>query len=670
MKSKHFGATILALFAALLCVFVSSCKGETSSYYTITYETEHGTAPDAKKVLSGTVLTADDLPELTEDGFTFEGWYIGTSMITPELNYSVTTDVTLTAKWTQVTPSPAVEYFTISYQTDYGTAPQNKSVPSGYVLTAEDLPTLQADGYTFKGWYIGFLKIEAGDPVESDMALRANWTENLPVPQPENCTITYDANGVSCEVPASKTVPCRTELTYEDLPDLSDEDHEFNGWYFGSTRILPGYKVYTDMTLVAYWDDEKPAKVNYTVSYYSQFGVTPPSREFTAGDVLLGGDLISMLEDNYDFAGWYFGDIKMESGYPVMQDMVLVAKWIPYYTVSYITTFGTAPSTKRVPEGTNLTDTDLPDNYTEQGYTFDGWYLDTEKITAGYEVVSNITLMAKWLRNFTVSYSSERGSLPASKTVPDKTVLGSNDLQPLTADGYTFDGWYAGNTKITSSYQVTGDVTLIGKWNYTITYSTDHGTAPYNKTVVSGYALTQTDLQTLSDSDGYRFTGWKIGSQAAVVNYSVTDNITLTAQWLEIPSGLSLFVEADSEVTQDELNFAVTAEKSGDNYILTATPGYGVYLWSVDRINLYDEDYFYYNVDELDEDDLKYGNIPTEITSNTLTFNEDTLPSAVPKDGTYVVYVQAFKKKKISPSGMPDEYIYERVGIVFTVIRM
>ena len=244
-------------------------------------------------------------------------------------------------------------------------------------------------------------------------------------------------------------------------------------------------------------------------------------------------------------------------------------------------------------------------------------------------------------------------------------------MEPLTAEDYTFDGWYAGNTKITSSYQVTGDVTLIGKWNYTITYSTDHGTAPSNKTVVSGYALTQTDLQTLSDSDGYRFTGWKIGSQAAVVNYSVVDNITLTAQWIEIPSGLSLFVEAASGVTQDELNFAVSSEKSGDNYILTATSGYDVYLWSVDEINLYDEEYFYYDVSNV-EDDLYYGNIPTEITSNTLTFNEDTLPSAVPKDGTYVVYVQAFKKIETDILGYQNKPIcvYERVGIVFTVIRM
>ena len=30
MNKNHFGATILALIAALLCVFVSSCKVETN----------------------------------------------------------------------------------------------------------------------------------------------------------------------------------------------------------------------------------------------------------------------------------------------------------------------------------------------------------------------------------------------------------------------------------------------------------------------------------------------------------------------------------------------------------------------------------------------------------------------------------------------------------------
>ena len=880
MKKNHPAVKFFAIVTALLCVFVSACKAEIDNpkvYYTVSYETAHGTAPETIKVLSGTVLTAAELPELTEDGFIFDGWYIGSSKITSELGYTVNSNIKLTAKWTEITvtpPAPEPVYYTITYESEYGQVPQSKKVLSGTKLTAADLPELSEHGYIFDGWYIGQTKITADYEVKSDITLTAKWSEDIVF-----CTITYvSAYGTA---PQSKKVPIETVLTADDLPAITAEGHIFNGWYIGNIQISAGYKITSDITLSAWWGTETPPPVSFTISYQSEYGNAPalitvdsgtvltdeklptlscdgykfegwylnninitvednyqvlsnitliakwtpeytityqtlygttpdsktviqgtelkasdlPELSYTGyefggwyidqqkinagykvnsnitlvakwtpyftvtyttqyetgsapeqktvlqGTALTANDLPDLLHTGYDFDGWYIGQSKITAGYQVMDNitltarwtavytitfttvrgatppaktvrdgtslsaadlaapsyngtdfefdgwyngstkiqagttvtssMTLTANWIRYYTVSYSNPFGTAPALKRVPEGTQLTAADLPDNYTTTGYTFDGWYLDTQKITAGYEVTSNITLMATWLKTYTVTYVSERGEVPRSQDFVDKTVLGSNDLQPLTANGYTFDGWYAGNTKITGSYQVTGNVTLTGKWNYTISYSTEHGTIPTSKPVLSGYKLTQTDLPTLSDSDGYRFTGWKIGSQAVAVNYTVADNITLTAQWVAIPSGVSLFVEAGSSVTEDELNFAVSSEKSGDNYILTATSGYDVYLWSVDEINLYDEEYFYYDVNTV-EDDLYYGNIPTEITSNTLTFNENTLPSGVSADGTYVVYVQAFKKIATDMVGNHNQtiYVYERAGIVFTVIRM
>ena len=332
------------------------------------------------------------------------------------------------------------KYYTITYQTEHGTAPQNKSVPSGYVLTAGDLPTLQADGYTFKGWYIGFLKIEAGDPVESDMALRANWTENPPAPQPGSFTITYATHGVSCEVPASKTVPCRTELTYEDLPDLSDEDHEFNGWYFGSTQILPGYKVYTNMTLTAYWDDDEPEEVKYTVSYRDdKFGYEPLLREITAGETLSGGDLLVVPEDGYEFAGWYFGDIKMESGYPVMQDMVLVAKW--YYTITYSTDHGTAPQSAQVLAGTALTTEHLP-VLTCNGYTFTNWSMGSQEINVGYVITDNMNLTANWIRpNLAFLISAASNATLGESNFELSTVKSGSDYIITAPSGFDIYLW-------------------------------------------------------------------------------------------------------------------------------------------------------------------------------------------------------------------------------------
>lgn len=59
----------------------------------------------------------------------------------------------------------------------------------------------------------------------------------------------------------------------------------------------------------------------------------------------------------------------------------------------------------------------------------------------------------------------------------------------------------------------------------TITYSTEHGTAPASKVVNSGYILTEEDLPALTDS-GYKFLGWDVSAGTAV-----TSDITITAAW-------------------------------------------------------------------------------------------------------------------------------------------
>ena len=59
---------------------------------TITYSTEHGTAPASKVVNSGYVLTEDDLPALTDSGYKFLGWDVSAGTV-------VTSDMTITAAW-------------------------------------------------------------------------------------------------------------------------------------------------------------------------------------------------------------------------------------------------------------------------------------------------------------------------------------------------------------------------------------------------------------------------------------------------------------------------------------------------------------------------------------------------------------------------------------------
>lgn len=118
-------------------------------------------------------------------------------------------------------------------------------------------------------------------------------------------------------------------------------------------------------------------------------------------------------------------------------------------------------------------------------------------------------------------------------------------------NGYTFDGWYDGDTKVNEIKQgYKEEVTLIAKWktvNYVITYElsggTNNGANPDSYTVESGnISLAQPEKY------GYAFVGWFYdGTQVDAVNPSWNCNVTLTAKW-QIDSDSTCFTFGENYV--------------------------------------------------------------------------------------------------------------------------
>ncbi|MBO4857634.1 MAG: SUMF1/EgtB/PvdO family nonheme iron enzyme [Treponema sp.] len=72
-------------------------------------------------------------------------------------------------------------------------------------------------------------------------------------------------------------------------------------------------------------------------------------------------------------------------------------------------------------------------------------------------------------KSFTINYVSSYGQKPADIMIYDGNVLTGRNLPELSCKGYEFLGWYTSNsfeeeTRITSGYIVTGDLTLYAKW--------------------------------------------------------------------------------------------------------------------------------------------------------------------------------------------------------------
>ena len=73
----------------------------------------------------------------------------------------------------------------INYSSNHGTMPKSKKIPSGQVLTKEDLPELSEQGYIFDGWYSDFNythKIEEGSLLNEDTTLYAKWSPRTDIP--------------------------------------------------------------------------------------------------------------------------------------------------------------------------------------------------------------------------------------------------------------------------------------------------------------------------------------------------------------------------------------------------------------------------------------------------------------------------------------------------------
>lgn len=174
-------------------------------------------------------------------------------------------------------------------------------------------------------------------------------------------------------------------------------------------------------------------------------------------------------KENHTFAGWYNGDEKFDFDADTTNApnvLELVAKWdINQYTVKFVSDHGsfadqTVEHGKPIDTG-NLT---IPE---VEGYTFDGWYAeDNTKFDFTQPITSNTTVYAKWTaKDYEVSFVTEHGKTPTSQNVPyNKTAT---DPGKLTAEGYTFIGWYTDDTYDTEfdfRTPITGDTKVYAKW--------------------------------------------------------------------------------------------------------------------------------------------------------------------------------------------------------------
>ncbi|MCL1791213.1 MAG: InlB B-repeat-containing protein [Peptococcaceae bacterium] len=280
-----------------------SCKIETikvvvTKQVSVTFDAQGGSpAPAPVAINSGMQVTQPENP--VKEGFVFAGWYNGTKAY--DFGAPVTANLTLTAKWTQITS-------VVTFDSQGGTAKTAAKVNYGAKVAKPTNPT--KTGYAFDGWYLDGALYDFNAPVTSDMTLTAGWTANT-------LTVKFDAQGGS-PAPAAGTTGYGTLVSQPDDP--VKEGFIFLGWYNG-TKINDFSKPVTaNLNLTAKWE-----QITCVVTFDSQGGTAK-----TAAKVKYGAKAskpTNPTKSGSVFDGWYLDGELYDFNAPVTSDITLTAKW-------------------------------------------------------------------------------------------------------------------------------------------------------------------------------------------------------------------------------------------------------------------------------------------------------------------------------------------------------
>lgn len=261
-------------------------------------------------------------------------------------------------------------------------------------------------------------------------------------------------------------------------------------------------------------------------------------------------------------------------------NITLTAKWTKIeYSITYLNVNGATnnnPLSYTI-ESNNISLADL----SLSGYVFLGWYNENGQVTTIPQgSVGDIVLTAKWESLYNIIYTNTKSATnknPTSYTANDGII----ELVDLTKTGYTFDGWYEGDTKITHIDSTEKkDITLDARWTanqYTVTINGNGGRV-YSSKIIVTYGEPMPDYSGMPTRRGYDFTGLYSSSGYKYYNsdltsartWNIASDTTLTAKWSEQPYQVTTkgpFILNSSGEIENLCEYYFTAEETGSYYI-------------------------------------------------------------------------------------------------------
>ena len=578
----------------------------TTNAHTVTYNAGEGSFANGKNevkfenvVYGAAVPTVDEVP--VRDGYEFVRW-------TPEAPEAmVDEDLVFTAEWKEI-PKPEAQTYEIwvSYPN-----PVNPEEPiEKVIITGSALP----------GTTVEILK--SGETQTADKAHTY-----------DEIIAKVDANGVEPDYdnrPGVTTIGENNKIVVNFK--LTEYTAEFDGngglitdaegnevekvilkGYYGQPVDIPGDdEVYREGYSFAGWDGNVPetftentvAKATWEKEIYdARFYIIDENGDeilyktesFEFGDEIVAPEYTP--DEGYVFSGW---DVEGET--MPAHDVEFTATLTPVgFTLSYVLVG--LPEDKGIEAPAAQTglkagkDADVAAAPVVPGYDFDGFWKDAnglDYIADGSDKINmpaaDVVLYATYTaKDYVIRYNTDgAGSIPNDTYKCDQTVVA---LPEVSKDGFTFLGWYEGETKVEAPFAMPArDMILNAKWEEVVAtkYSIitldanggkfSNGAPVYPVKAEVGVPFNAVPAD--PTREGFEFIGWTDvnGNATSIPKVFPEEDVTIKAAWAELydvtyyaedgTTVIEAFVDAGKEGANiPALDEAKIPEKEGYRFI-------------------------------------------------------------------------------------------------------
>ena len=315
-----------------------------------------GTLPEGEsevtKYDTGSKITS--LPTPQKENFEFLGWFLAGEKV--EAPYTVTCDVILVAKWEQIltdsdldtdtdtetdtdtdidTDTEIKETVDITLELNGGALPEGEEVIKSYEVGSSitSLPTPQADGFEFIGWYIDDTPVSLPYEVTEAKTISAKWQEIKKI------EVTLDVNGGEMPEGTSDSFNVIVGNAIGTLPKPTRFGYDFIGWFEDGDsskevdkKTIAGEN---DLSLVALWEPlGELVAVEFSLAEDEILNSDTMFFEMVKGDRI--SDYLSAMPTasrfGYRFIGWQTNDGSTVTITSIItEDTVLSPVWEQLY---------------------------------------------------------------------------------------------------------------------------------------------------------------------------------------------------------------------------------------------------------------------------------------------------------------------------------------------------